>query len=55
VFQCTMAGDEAQTRGAETLIFEGTIADLALAMEENGAPQGITGLALVQPRMAALA
>jgi hypothetical protein len=47
--------DEAQARGTEALVLEGTVADLALAMEEHGASQRIAGLAFVQPGMAALA
>ena len=47
-------GDEAEPGGPEAVVFEGAIPDFALAMEEHGPPQGITGLALVEPGMAAL-
>ena len=46
--------DEAEPRGAEALVFECAIADLALAMEKHGATQRIAGFALVQPGMAAV-
>lgn len=46
--------DEAEPGGPETLVLEGAIADLAQPVEEYGAAQGIAGLALVEPSMAAL-
>ena len=48
-------GDEAEPGGAEALVLEGAVADFALAMEEHGPAQGIAGLALVKPGIAALA
>lgn len=47
-------GDEAEPGGPEALIFEGAVADFTLTMEEYGAAQGIAGLTLVEPGMAAL-
>lgn len=37
-------GDKAQTRRAETLIFEGAVSNFSLSMEEHRAPQRVTGL-----------
>ena len=48
-------GDEAEAGRAEALVLEGPVADLTLAMEEDGAAQGIARLAFVQPGMTALA
>src|SRR5215472_6319017 len=48
-------GDQAEARGAEALVLERAVADLALAMEEHRATQRIAGLALIEPGMAALA
>src|SRR5215831_7050690 len=47
--------DETQARGTEALVLEGAIADLTLAMEENGAAERIASLAFVQAGMAPLA
>ena len=48
-------GDEAQTRCAEALVFEGAVPDFALAMEEHRTTQRVARLALVQSGVAALA
>ena len=48
-------GDQAEAGGAEGLVLERAVTDLALPMEEDGAAQGIARLALVQPGVAALA
>jgi hypothetical protein len=42
-------GDEAQARRAEALVFEGTVSNFPLAMEEYRAPQRVACLALVNP------
>jgi hypothetical protein len=47
-------GDEAQSGRWEALILEGSVTDLALAVEEDGSAQGVARLALVEPGMAAL-
>ena len=48
-------GDEAQARGAKTLVLESAVADFALAMEEHRSPQRVACLAFVEPGVAALA
>jgi len=42
------------TGGAEALVLERAVAELALPVEEHGPAQRIAGLALVQPGVAAL-
>ena len=49
------SGDEAQSRRAETLVFEGTISNFSLTMKEHRTAQRVAGLALVETGMAALA
>lgn len=48
-------GDEAQTRCAEALVFEGAVSNFSLAVEEHRTAQRVAGLALVETGMAALA
>ena len=47
--------DQAEAGGAEGLVLERAVTDLALPMEEDGAAQGTASLALIQPGMIALA
>ena len=47
-------GDETETRSTEALVFEGTISDFALTMEEHRPPERVACLALVETRVAAL-
>ena len=48
-------GDQAEPRGPEALVFEGAVADIALAVKERRAPERIARLAFVEVGMAALA
>jgi hypothetical protein len=48
-------GDQAQAGCSEALVLEGAVADLALTIEEDRTAQGVAGLALVEPGMAAVA